>query len=72
MKQTEVLKFNVEAFDPDGSWDDGFGVKIDLYQTKFFAEYEVARNNPYLFSFKLNPSINTPAANYIIAIELFN
>lgn len=67
-----MLKFDVEVYDPDGSWDNGFDIRFDLLQTKFFAKYTVARNNPYFFSFELAPSLNTPAANYTIAMQLFN
>ena len=65
---------DILAFDPDGSWDNGFGIKIDLLQTKFFANYTTPNDKDY-YSKRLNiyPSLNTPPAdNYEISVKFFN
>ena len=67
------LTFNLAFYDPDGSWDEGFKVRVELLQTVLFAEYSVeAEKNPYLYTFKLYPSLQTPPANYTIVVELVN
>jgi len=39
MTQGDDIKFQVQAYDPDGSIDGDFGIKIDLFAARFFANY---------------------------------
>jgi hypothetical protein len=71
--QETNLTFELAFTDPDGSWDNGFNIKVNLLQTMLFANYTVnPLVNPYLYQFNIMPTQQTPPANYTIEVLLTN